>query len=116
YTQAQKFGAEILIARSAVRLDCTSRPYQIDIGESTSLRARTILVATGAEYRKPLLADIPRYEGVGIYYAATFMEAQLCGGEELIVIGGGNSAGQAAVFLAQTARHVHILVRGDGLA
>jgi len=116
YTQAQKFGAEILIARSALRLSCTERPYQIDVGESAPLRTRTILVATGAEYRKPLLADIPRYEGIGVYYAATFMEAQLCGGEEIIVIGGGNSAGQAAVFLAQTARHVHILVRGDGLA
>jgi thioredoxin reductase (NADPH) len=116
YTQAQKFGAEILIARSALRLDCASTPYQIDIGEATSVRTRTILVATGAEYRKPLLADIPKYEGVGVYYAATFMEAQLCAGEEIIVIGGGNSAGQAAVFLAQTARHVHILVRSGGLA
>jgi thioredoxin reductase (NADPH) len=116
YTQAQKFGAQTLVARSALRLDCTRSPYQINLGESQPLRARAIVIATGAEYRKPLLADLPRYEGIGVYYAATFMEAQLCGGEEVVVIGGGNSAGQAAVFLAQTAKHVHILVRSGGLA
>jgi thioredoxin reductase (NADPH) len=81
-----------------------------------SIRTRSIVIATGAEYRKPLLADLPRFEGVGVYYGATFMEAQLCVGEEVVVIGGGNSAGQAAVFLAQMTKHVHILVRSDGLA
>ena len=116
YTQAQKFGASVLARRSALRLVCTERQYQVDIGNSTSLRTRAIVVATGAEYRKPPLEEVPRFEGVGVYYAATFMEAQLCSGEEVIVIGGGNSAGQAAVFLAQTARHVYVLVRSGGLA
>ena len=97
-------------------LECTQRPYLIDIGESTSLRTCTILIATGAEYRKPPLEEIPQFEGIGVYYAATFMEAQLCSDEDVVVIGGGNSAGQAAVFLAQTARHVYILVRSGGLA
>jgi thioredoxin reductase (NADPH) len=80
------------------------------------LRARAVVIATGAEYRKPLLESIPRFEGIGVYYGATFMEAQLCVDEEVIVIGGGNSAGQAAVFLAQTAKRVYILIRSDGLA
>lgn len=116
FTQAQKFGAQILVARSAMRLLCDEKPYRVEIGEAAPLRARSIVVATGAEYRKPALADLPRFEGVGVYYGATFMEAQLCEGEEVIVIGGGNSAGQAAVFLAQTASHVHMLVRSGGLA
>jgi thioredoxin reductase (NADPH) len=75
-----------------------------------------VVIASGAEYRKPELQNLSRFEGVGVYYAATFMEAQLCADEDVIVIGGGNSAGQAAVFLAQTARRVHILVRSRGLA
>ena len=78
--------------------------------------ARVVVIATGAEYRKPPLDKLPQFEGVGIYYGASFMEAQLCGGEEAIVVGGGNSAGQAAVFLAQTARRVHMLVRSPSLA
>jgi thioredoxin reductase (NADPH) len=75
-----------------------------------------VIVATGAEYRKPSLDNLSRFEGAGIYYGATFVEAQVCKGEEVIVVGGGNSAGQAAVFLAQTARRVHMFVRGNGLA
>ena len=75
-----------------------------------------MIIATGAEYRRPALANLSQFEGAGVYYAATPMEAQLCVGEEVIVVGGGNSAGQAAVFLAQTAKRVHMLVRGDGLA
>ena len=78
--------------------------------------ARTVIVATGARYRKPALDNLAQFEGAGIYYNATFMEAQLCGGDEVIVVGGGNSAGQAAVFLAQTARSVHVLVRSTGLS
>src|SRR6185312_1628695 len=76
----------------------------------------TIVIATGAQYRKLPLENLSRFEGAGVYYGATFMEAQLCGGEEVVVIGGGNSAGQAAVFLSETAKHVHLLVRGRGLA
>jgi thioredoxin reductase (NADPH) len=116
YAQAEKFGARILIARSAARLERTGGQYGVEIGESSLLRGRTVLIATGADYRRPLVANLPRFEGVGVYYGATFMEAQLCAGEEVIVVGGGNSAGQAAVFLAQTARRVNVLVRSGGLA
>lgn len=116
-TQAQKFGAQLLIARTAARLDCDVRPYAIHLGEEgNTVRTRAIVIATGAEYCKPPVESLPRFEGVGVYYAATFMEAQLCAGEEVIVIGGGNSAGQAAVFLAESARRVHMLVRSGGLA
>jgi len=116
FTQAQKFGAHVLIARGATRFSCAPKAYAIEIGDDAPLRARAVVIATGAEYRKPLLESIPRFEGIGVYYGATFMEAQLCVAEEVIVIGGGNSAGQAAVFLAQTAKRVHILIRSGGLA
>jgi thioredoxin reductase (NADPH) len=116
FAQAQKFGAHVLIARGAARFACEGKGYAVEIGDAAPLRARAIVIATGAEYRKPLLETIPRFEGVGVYYGATFMEAQLCVGEQAVVIGGGNSAGQAAVFLAQTAQRVHILIRGNGLS
>ena len=116
FAQAQKFGAHVLIAKGATALGCDCRPYSVQIGDDSPLRARCVVIASGAEYRKPELENLSRFEGVGVYYAATFMEAQLCADEEVIVIGGGNSAGQAAVFLAQTARRVHILVRSGGLA
>lgn len=116
YTQAQKFGAEVIIAEGATRLDCTRKAYTIEIENGPRVPARTVIIATGAEYRKLPLENIARFEGAGIYYGATFIESQLCEGEEVIVVGGGNSAGQAAVFLAQTARMVHMLVRSKGLA
>ena len=116
FSQAQKFGAEVMIARSALKLSCDRKPYAIEIEGETRIPARTIVIATGAQYRKLPLLNLSQYEGNGVYYSATFMEAQLCNDEEIIVIGGGNAAGQAAVFLAQKARHVHLLVRGDGLA
>jgi thioredoxin reductase (NADPH) len=116
YTQAQKFGAEVVIAEAATRLDCTRSAYTIEIDNGPRVPARTVIIATGAEYRKLPLENITRFEGAGIYYGATFVESQLCEGEEVIVVGGGNSAGQAAVFLAQTARMVHMLVRSRGLA
>jgi len=116
YVQAQKFGAEILIARGAAALTCDRKPYGIRIDEGPRVQARTVIVATGAHYRKPALDNLSQFEGAGVYYSATFMEAQLCGGEDVIVVGGGNSAGQAAVFLAQTAGRVHMLVRSGGLA
>jgi thioredoxin reductase (NADPH) len=116
YTQARKFGAEIMIARKATRLTCDRRPYSIQIDDDTKLPAKSVIIATGAEYRRPSLQNLERFEGAGVYYGATFVEAQLCGGEEVAVVGGGNSAGQAAVFLAQTARKVHIVVRARGLA
>jgi thioredoxin reductase (NADPH) len=116
YNQAQKFGADVVVAKQAVRLSCDRRPYAIEIDGGRRIGAKTIIIASGARYRKPSLARLSEFEGAGVYYGATFMEAQLCGGEEVIVIGGGNSAGQASVFLADTAKHVHLLVRGRGLA
>jgi thioredoxin reductase (NADPH) len=116
FAQAQKFGAQVLIAKAAARLECEPGSYSVDIGDAAPLRARCLVIASGAEYRKPALENLARFEGVGVYYAATFMEAQLCGEEEVVVVGGGNSAGQAAVFLAQASRRVHILVRSSGLA
>ncbi len=116
HTQAQKFGAEVLIARRAVRLDCERTPYRVEIDDGQRVEAHALIIASGAEYRRLAIPDLPRFEGNGVYYAASFIESQLCAGEEAIVVGGGNSAGQAAVFLAQTARRVHVLVRARGLA
>jgi thioredoxin reductase (NADPH) len=115
-SQAEKFGAEIAIGRTAVRIDCDERPYKIHLADGEIVRTRSIVIASGARYRKLALEELPRFEGVGVYYSATHLEGQLCAGEEAIVVGGGNSAGQAAVFLSQLARHVHVLVRGPGLA
>lgn len=115
-TQAIKFGADIMVARSAVRLACTRRPYKILLQDDTKLAARAVVIATGAAYNKPPLPNLAKFEGLGVYYGATFMEAQLCEGDDVIVVGGGNSAGQAAVFLSQTARKVYMLVRSGQLA
>ena len=114
--QAQKFGARLAISRAVVGLDCGETPYRLRLDDGQSLPARAVVVATGARYRKLDVADAERFEGQGIHWAATGMEAQLCTGEEVIVVGGGNSAGQAAVFLSRTVAHVHILVRAPGLA
>jgi thioredoxin reductase (NADPH) len=116
YTQAQKFGAQMLIAKDARGLACDRRPYALKFGGGERVPARTVVIATGAQYRKLPLENLSRFEGAGVYYGATHLESQLCGGEEVVVVGGGNSAGQAAVFLAQTARRVYMLVRSDGLA
>jgi thioredoxin reductase (NADPH) len=114
YVQAQKFGAQIAVGRGALRLECERPPYELVLEGDVRIRARTVVVATGAEYRRLPIPDIGRFEGAGVYYAATFLEAQLCRGEEVVVVGAGNSAGQAAVFLADASRHVHLLARsGD---
>jgi thioredoxin reductase (NADPH) len=115
YTQAQKFGAQMLIAKGT-RLTCDRKPYIVEVENGGRIPARAVVIATGAEYRKPPLENLARFEGAGVYYGATFVEAQLCSGEEVIVVGGGNSAGQAAVFLAETTKQVHMLVRSSGLA
>ncbi len=115
YSQAQKFGAQILIAKGT-RLAHDRKPYIIVVENGSRIPARAVVIATGAEYRKPPLKDLSRFEGAGVYYCATSLEAQLCSGEEVIVVGGGNSAGQAAVFLAEKAKRVHMLVRSDGLS
>ncbi len=114
--QAEKFGAEIVVPQHADGLDCGRRPYAISLSGHGVVRARTVVIASGAEYRKLPLENLAQFEGAGVYYAATHIESKVCSDDEVIVVGGGNSAGQAAVFLAQSARHVHMLVRGDGLA
>jgi thioredoxin reductase (NADPH) len=118
YDQAQKFGAKILIARKVGRLDCNTKPYRVQCSAATGdpLLTRAIIIASGVEYRRLAVDNLSRFEGAGVYYAATRMESQLCADEEIAVVGGANSAGQAAMFLAQTAKRVHMLIRGDGLA
>jgi thioredoxin reductase (NADPH) len=115
YVQTQKFGAHMLIAK-ATQLICDRKPYVIEVENGARIPTRTIVIATGAEYRRPPCQNLSRFEGAGVYYGATFVEAQLCGGEEVIVVGGGNSAGQASVFLAGTTKRVNMLVRSGGLA
>ena len=114
--QAQKFGAKMALARKIVQLRCQHRPYELVMDDGTVFFARTIVVATGACYNKPTTVNLDRFAGRGIHYGATHLEAQLCENQEVVVVGGGNSAGQAAVFLSQTARRVHMLVRGADLA
>jgi thioredoxin reductase (NADPH) len=114
--QSEKFGAQIMVTRSVNRLDCDSRPYRVHLDNGQSIPARSIVLATGAQYNRPILPNMDAFSGKGIYYNATSMEAQLCSGEQVIVIGGGNSAGQAAVFLAQNVAGVKMLVRSGSLA
>ena len=116
YAQALKFGAHIIVAKGATRLSCDGQRYTIEIDGGPRVRSRAVIIATGAEYRKPALANLSAFEGAGVYYGATPMEAQLCVGEDVVIVGGGNAAGQAAVFLASAARRVHMLVRAPGLA
>ena len=116
YNQAQKFGTKMLISR-ATRLFCNRKPYYIvELESGAQIQTRTIVIATGAEYRKPQIKNLSNFEGAGVYYGATFMESQLCAGEEVVVVGGGNSAGQAAVFLSQTTKRVNMLIRSGNLA
>jgi thioredoxin reductase (NADPH) len=116
YVQAQKFGAQIMITAGAAGLACERKPYAVRMHDGTVVRAKTVVIASGAEYRRLALDNLSTFEGSGVYYGATFVEAQLCTGLDACVVGGGNSAGQAAVFLAQTSRHVHIVVRAKSLA
>jgi thioredoxin reductase (NADPH) len=113
--QAEKFGAQVRIAK-VVRLVCDRRPYLVEVESGAQIPSRAIIISTGVEYRKLPLDNLSHFEGVGVYYGATFVESQLCKGEEVIVVGGGNSAGQAAVFLAGFSKRVHILIRSSDLA
>ena len=116
-SQCRKFGAEVGVPIEALTIDCTdSQSFQIGLNHDERVYARAVVIATGARYRKPDLFRLEHFEGRGVYYSATFMEGAFCNNEELIVVGGGNSAGQAAVFLAKFARHVHIVIRGDKLS
>jgi thioredoxin reductase (NADPH) len=116
YTQAQKFGAEVLIAKEAKALACQRRPFAVEFDDGTRVPARAVIISTGARYRELPLPNLGQFMGAGVYHLATHMEAELCRGEDVIVVGGGNGAGQAALFLADKAKHVHVLVRGSDLA
>jgi thioredoxin reductase (NADPH) len=114
--QAEKFGAKMALARAIVELKCEHRPYELVMDDGAVFVARTIVIATGARYNKPTTVNLDRFADRGVHYGATHLEAQLCDGEDVIVVGGGNSAGQAAVFLSQNARKVYMLVRSAKLA
>ena len=116
FVQAEKFGAQIAVARRATAIRCDRQPFPIECQGDDPVRGRAVIVACGAEYRKLQVANLARFEGAGMYYGATPLEAQLCKGEDVIVVGGGNSAGQAAMFLSTIANHVYMLVRASGLA
>jgi thioredoxin reductase (NADPH) len=118
FVQAQKFGADIMIPVGVKAIDC-SRPnhaFVLETDDGERIQARTVVVASGARYRHPAIPDIARFEGRGIWYWASQIEAQLCAGEEVVLVGGGNSAGQGAVFLSRHASKVRMMVRGPGLA
>ncbi|MEO1135037.1 MAG: FAD-dependent oxidoreductase [Pseudomonadota bacterium] len=114
--QAQKFGAVLAVPFGAKRLCCEQWPYRIFLESGDHVQAKSVVVASGARYRALNVDNLEQYEGQNVHYAATAIEARLCGQTEVVVIGGGNSAGQAAVFLSQHAEHVHMLVRGPELA
>jgi thioredoxin reductase (NADPH) len=115
-SQCRKFGAEVGVPIEVLGIEChDAQPFHLRLNYDEHLYARSVVIATGARYRKPLLDRLEHFEGRGIYYSATYMEAAFCAQQELVIVGGGNSAGQAAVFLAGFARHVHVVIRGDAL-
>ena len=116
FVQAQKFGAEVAIPATAMRLLCDQYPLRLTLTDGSEVRARAVVLSCGARYRKPRLEGLEKYEGCGVYYWASPIEAKLCKGEEVVLVGGGNSAGQAAVYLSGHAARVHMLIRGPGLA
>jgi len=115
FNQSQKFGAHIAIPTEVKALHCARYPLDVELGGSRRIAARAVVIASGAEYRRPTVDGLARFEGRGIYYWATPIEARLCRNEPVLLVGGGNSAGQAVVFLASHAAHVHVLVRGPDL-
>jgi thioredoxin reductase (NADPH) len=115
FLQAEKFGARISIARAASALKCGRSPYAVQLDDGGSVQARSIIIASGAQYRRLNLPNLAQFEGVGIYYGATQVESQLCQNQDVAIVGGGNSAGQAALYLAGFAKHVLLSVRGPGL-
>ena len=115
FTQAEKFGAELIIER-VLSLECERHPYAVRLESGATVPARAIVIASGAQYRRPPLENLDRFEGSGVYYGATYIEGQLCAGDDLVIVGGGNSAGQAAVFLSGMARKVNMVIRAAGFA
>jgi thioredoxin reductase (NADPH) len=116
FVQAEKFGAQVLIARTACGLGCERRPYTVELDGGGSVQGRSVIIASGVQYRRPGIPKLQEFEGIGVFYGATQMEAEVCRGEEVAVVGGGNSAGQAALYLSDFASRVYLLVRGPGLA
>ncbi len=116
FVQAQKFGAHIAIPTEIKALHCNCTPIQIELMNGKRVSSHTVVIASGAAYRRPAIKGLEKFEGRGTYYWASPVEAKLCKGTEVALVGGGNSAGQAVVYLASHAAHVHLLVRGDGLA
>src|SRR4051812_21816573 len=116
YTQAQKFGARMLIPAAIRKLDCNEHPFAVELADGRALRGRTVVIASGARYRRPECSNIQGMGGRGGWYWASPIEARMCAGEEVVLVGGGNSAGQAAVFLSAHASKVWMLVRSAGLA
>lgn len=121
FTQAQKFGAQIAIPLEVTKLDCGGAghcgddPHRLHIATGTTVRARTVVVASGARYRRPAIENLSDFDGAGVSYWASPIEARLCEGQDVALIGGGNSAGQAVVYLAPKARTLYLVVRGAGL-
>jgi thioredoxin reductase (NADPH) len=117
YNQAQKFGADMMIPVEVKSLDCSrgDGAFGLKLDDGEVLRARSVVVASGARYRRPDIENLDRFEGRGVWYWASPIEARLCAEQEIVLVGGGNSAGQAAVFLAGHARKVHMVIRGGGL-
>jgi thioredoxin reductase (NADPH) len=117
FTQAQKFGAEIMIPIGAKALDCarTDGAFGLTLDGGETLRSRAVVVASGARYRRPEIENLETFEGRGVWYWASPIEARLCSEQEIVLVGGGNSAGQAAVFLSGHARKVYMVIRGGGL-
>jgi len=117
FSQAQKFGADIMIPMAAKSLDCTRAEgaFALKLDGGETLRARSVVVASGARYRRPDIENLDRFEGRGIWYWASPIEARLCAEQEVVLVGGGNSAGQAAVFLSGHARKIYMIIRGGGL-
>ncbi len=120
YVQAQKFGVEMLIPAQAQSLDCAAKAIKgelhVKLTDGRTLRAKTVVVASGARYRRPEVPRLAEFEGRGVWYWASALEAKMCSQTEVVLVGGGNSAGQAAVFLSQHAAKVNMLVRGPSLA
>jgi thioredoxin reductase (NADPH) len=116
FIQAQKFGAQFAVPMSVIELDCSQPPlHRVALDNGVSVYGRTVVVASGARYRRPDIEHLDRFEGTSVSYWATPIEATLCQGRDIVLVGGGNSAGQAAVFLSSYARRVHMAVRSSGL-
>jgi thioredoxin reductase (NADPH) len=116
FIQAEKFGAQFAVPVSVVELDCSRPPmHRVELDNGISVYGRTVVIASGARYRRPEIENLDRFEGTSVSYWATPIEANLCEGRDIVLVGAGNSAGQAAVFLARYARRVHLVVRSSGL-